>query len=55
MWDEYDYDEGSDVDNWENEEVFQDGVLDRQTDYWHGEDLDELGSEPDETEDLYGE
>jgi len=24
MWDDYDYDEGSDIDNWEDEQVFQD-------------------------------
>ena len=27
----YEYDEGSDIDNWEDEQVFQDGVLDRQS------------------------
>jgi hypothetical protein len=28
--DEYDYDEGSDIDNWESEQVFQDTILERE-------------------------
>jgi len=32
MNDEYEYDEGSDIDNWEDEQVFQDSVVEREED-----------------------
>ena len=30
----YEYDEGSDIDNWEDEQVFQDNIAERREEEW---------------------
>ena len=39
---EFDYDEGSDIDNWEDEQVFQDDALERQACEDWEDDLDDV-------------
>ena len=46
------FDEGSDIDNWETEQVFQDGVLERAEDEdWADEDFEDGEDDQDEDAD----
>ena len=39
--DDYEYNEGSDIDNWENEQVFQDQVQEDRADEYDEPDFDD--------------
>ena len=39
----YEYDEGSDVDNWEEEQVFQDHEGEEEEEFWEPEPREDFG------------